>query len=140
MLQRGPRLLLPSPTRFPILSFLLDQYVSPGDVQTLLLQTGLFDTALALSKKCELSLVPVFESLAGRYILKTLKIDEIFCCDRQLASVGIDHGLPLTSILLPPPWTKEFLFFLKETWHLMLLHGLMFICGVSWSRGCRHFL
>ena len=44
-----------------------DPYVNCEEIQTLLCQNGLFDEALKLSVNCKLSLVPVYESLAGKY-------------------------------------------------------------------------
>ena len=47
---------------------LLDPYVTCEEVQTLLCQNGMFDEALKLSMSCNLSLVPVYESLAAKYV------------------------------------------------------------------------
>ena len=50
-----------------LLLFFADYYVSAGEVQSLLVQYGMYDKALLLSRKFSLSPVPVFESLAARY-------------------------------------------------------------------------
>ena len=50
-----------------LLLLFADYYVSAGEVQSLLVQYGMYDKALLLSRKFSLSPVPVFESLAARY-------------------------------------------------------------------------
>ena len=47
---------------------MLGPYVTVNEVCTLLVQNALFDDAIKLSKVYTLTLVPIFEALAARYM------------------------------------------------------------------------